>query len=901
MQYLGWLGGSRRMMDADFRRYLSAIKDEEPPISSADPRWEETAALATRLIEESKVEAALRLIDQEPARKKRWDLLLLTSLLRQGLGEREPALEALEIVADKLMAAGDRPGVRHILDRFLMPEPTSAAVRILHFLARGEGADAEKVELLREAIEIRPGDPELHADLSPALERMGDPAGAREHRLRTIELNLDLGRPEHLGEEILRAAELDLEHSPARIGRALLRFAAVAPWGDVEPLLDLALPELEQRAGGLLSWEDLAPVAQHAPATPAARRLIARFLRVIVALQPQPDVIIEGSGIANPAQPVAAIGDRLPKILALPPGAHIAHTTWGLGRVLSSDGETLILEFPGRASHKMSFAMASRSLDRLPDDGLRVLAIEDPARLRELADAGDPEVLVRALRDVGGTATAPQLKPRVESAIPEFDWGVYWKVAKERLKSDRRLDMSEAYRQIFRLALEGIESGETVLPQLTPRAAAAGLGLIRRFLREHPEEEARLKNHAGAFVRRWAADESLDPPTNAQALCHAITWGILDAESGREIMESLISQDVSPDDLALSANQEQLLDLSIGCRGEEEFLWRAVASRLPRLRRTGRARLREILGERYARAVEQRISRGIEAPALAARLIEHFAASRSDPAAPSMDALLLGTIRLLERDLPDGVPERLFTLLSDEGPFRRHFTESALGEEAHAQIESTVLPWAGSERRLLPVLDCLRAIGLQGIADAYEQRRRARAHSLLEGKSVEDLETRFTIMSRRTYERLDTELKRIALELRTTIPAAIEKARQLGDLRENAEYEAAKLRQANAATRLQELITTLERTRLLESIEIDESRVGVGTEIVLTPLDDGDPERTYWILGEGDGGLGALALSYRAPLARTLLGKSVGTEVALELPDGTRRYRVESIAKRLPE
>ena len=93
------------------------------------------------------------------------------------------------------------------------------------------------------------------------------------------------------------------------------------------------------------------------------------------------------------------------------------------------------------------------------------------------------------------------------------------------------------------------------------------------------------------------------------------------------------------------------------------------------------------------------------------------------------------------------------------------------------------------------------------------------------------------------------------MDLKTVIPAAIEKARQLGDLRENAEYDAAKARQANAATRLQELISSLERARILETMEIDASRIGVGTEAVLEPVDGGSPI-TYWILGEGDGGPG---------------------------------------------
>jgi transcription elongation factor GreA len=888
------------MIDADLRRYLAAVKSEEPPASSADPRWTETEALAQKLIAEAKAEAALKAIDQEPARRRRWDLLLLTGLLRGGLGDRPLALEALEVVADKLVATGDRNGVRGLLDRFLKPEPTGAAVRLLEFLARGEAGDRARIELLREAIGIRARDPGLHAQLSSALERTGDAAGAREHRLLAIELLLEAGRTEGVGEDLLRVVDEDLERAPARVGRILLRFAALAPWRESEPLLDLALPELSARAAGRLSWENLAPAASRAPSTPDARGLIARYLRIAVSLEAEPDAIVEGSAIGNPNVPIEEVGSRLPKILTFPPGAHVSHTTWGMGRVILSDGETVTLGFPGRDGHKMSFAMASRSLERLADDGLRVLALEDPATLRNLAEAGDSEVLVRALRDVGGTATAAQLKPRLDAAVPDFDWGGYWKQAKEAFRSDRRLDLSEAYRQLFRLAAEGVETAVSALPRLSPRAAAEGLDLIRRFLREHPDEEQRLKEHAGAPVRRWAAAEGLDPATRAQALCHAISWGVVDREAAGPILESLISQGLRPDDLTLSANQELLLAAAVDLTNEEEFLWRAAESRLPRLREGGRTRLREILGGRYAHAVEQRISRGAEAPGLAARLIEDFAARPDEIGAPPRETLLIGAIRLLERDLPEGTPERLLALLGERGLLREHFSKQKPQEAQREQLLSSVVSWAGSERRLIPILDFARAVGLGTIAEEYEKRRKARAQSLLEGRSVEDLETRFTIMSRKTYEKLEAEMKRLSLDLRTSIPAAIDKARQLGDLRENAEYEAAKLRQRNAAARLQELIQTLERTRLLETIEIDDSRVGVGTEAVLAPLEEGDAALTYWILGEGDGGLYPGVLSYRAPLARPLLGKTVGSEVTLELPGGPRRYRIESIAKRVP-
>lgn len=889
------------MMDADFRKYLAAVKGDEPPAASSDPRWQETEALARRLVAESKVEAALKSLEQEPLRKKRWDLLFLTALLREGLGEYAAALESFEVVADKLMASGDRDGVRALLDRFLEPEPSTTAVRILVFLARGSGvSETERLDLLREAIEIRPDDPDLNADVAVALEKAGDTDGARRHRLRAIELHLEAGHAERVTDDFLRLIEEDLEHDPARVGRALLRFASLVSFAESEPLLDLAVPELKRLASGLLSWEDIAPMAPRVPANAAGRKLLAALLKIAVAREPEPNAILEGSGIADPTKPLDQVGSRLPKILALPPGAHVGHMTWGLGRVRTSDGENLTLDFPSRAGHRMSFAMASKSLDRLPGDGLRVLVTEDEARARALAAAGDSEILVRVLRDVGGTATAAQLKPKLEASLPGLDVGAYWKQSKDAVKSDPRLDSSEAYRQIFRLAPEGAAAADATLPQLQPKAAPKGLVLIRKFLRDHPDEENRLRNTAGPLVKRWSGEDALDPPTRAQALCYAIAWGSVEPTAARELLETLITKGLSPDDLALSANQDQLLDVASGSGLEEEFLWRAAESRLPRLRQRARARLRELLGPRFAKAVESRVTRWADAPALATRTIEHYAVHADEAEAPPLGTLMLAALRILEKDIQDGGPDRLLALLEDGAVLRSRLQAETLDEDARSLIENVILNWGGSERRLVPVLECMRAIGMGSVADEYESRRKARAQSLLEGRTTDDFETVYTVMSRPTYDRLEAELKRLSFELKTSIPAAIEKARQLGDLRENAEYEAAKLKQANAAARVTELLNTLERTRLLETMEIDPSRVGVGTQAALQPVDGNGGIVTYWILGDGDSGLAPGVLSYRAPLARPLLGKRVGSEVDLEYPEGTRRFRVESIVKRLP-
>ncbi len=636
-------------MDADFRNYLRGAQGEEPPVSLAEPRWSETDALAHRLITGTLAEPALRLLKQEPQAKKRWDLLLLSGLLQGALGERAASIESLEIVGDKLTAAGDREGVRALLPRFLEPEPVSAAVRFLHFLSRTATGDSEKIEHLRRALDIRHNDPQLLLELSQILERAGETDEARELRLDALEIWLKLNHPEAVGDELLRVVEEDLPREPGRAGAILLHYAGAVAWEASEPILDLALPELTRVGAGRWTWQDLDPIAARAPQNARARALLAALLRIAVASEPDPDAIVTGSGIQNPAEPLAAVRARLPKILSLPPGSDVAHATWGLGRVAANDGESVSLEFPGRAGHKMSVAMASRSLDRLPPDGIRVLAAREPERLRELIRTRDPQVVVSALRDLGGTATQAQMKPRIEAVLPPGEWSAWWKETKENLKLDPRLDLSGAYQQLFKLESEE-KSREVSLPELSPRAGEAGLGLVRKFLREHPEQESRLASHAAKVIVRWAEDPKLDPTTRAQALHHAVSWKAFTPDAARDVLDTLIAEGLSPGDLTLSQQQDALIDLAKGGRQEESFLWRAIESRLPRLRESGRSRLRALLGPAFGKAILNQLQHAAETPALAARLIEHYAANPGEEEAPPPPTLLMTALRLLERD-----------------------------------------------------------------------------------------------------------------------------------------------------------------------------------------------------------------------------------------------------------
>ena len=143
-------------------------------------------------------------------------------------------------------------------------------------------------------------------------------------------------------------------------------------------------------------------------------------------------------------------------------------------------------------------------------------------------------------------------------------------------------------------------------------------------------------------------------------------------------------------------------------------------------------------------------------------------------------------------------------------------------------------------------------------------------------------------------EALEAELEQLMTSGRRAMAARILAARELGDLKENAEYHIAKEDQAHLETKILRL---RERLRSAVVVEADGSdgTFSFGTTAEVRDLTT-DKVHTWTIVGPTEANLGQGKLSSESPVAEALLGRAEGDEVAVETPGGTRRYRVEKLA-----
>jgi transcription elongation factor GreA len=142
-------------------------------------------------------------------------------------------------------------------------------------------------------------------------------------------------------------------------------------------------------------------------------------------------------------------------------------------------------------------------------------------------------------------------------------------------------------------------------------------------------------------------------------------------------------------------------------------------------------------------------------------------------------------------------------------------------------------------------------------------------------------------------QKLREELTRLKEE-RPKISRDIGIAREHGDLSENAEYHAAKERQGLVEARIKDIEDKLARAEVIDPQKLSGDRVRFGATVMVTNLDT-EEETRYQIVGADEADVNHGLISISAPLARALIGKSVGDEVVVQLPSGTRRYEIGSI------
>jgi transcription elongation factor GreA len=149
-------------------------------------------------------------------------------------------------------------------------------------------------------------------------------------------------------------------------------------------------------------------------------------------------------------------------------------------------------------------------------------------------------------------------------------------------------------------------------------------------------------------------------------------------------------------------------------------------------------------------------------------------------------------------------------------------------------------------------------------------------------------------MTPRGYEALKKDLQEIISVERPANIKDIEEAIAHGDLSENAEYHAAKEKQAHIAGRMAMIEDKIARAQIIDTAGQNPDKVQFGASVVLADVETED-KVTYTILGEDEADAKQGRISITSPVAQALMSKEVGDEVTVKVPKGTREFEVLEI------
>ncbi|MFN8289289.1 MAG: transcription elongation factor GreA [Chitinophagaceae bacterium] len=149
-------------------------------------------------------------------------------------------------------------------------------------------------------------------------------------------------------------------------------------------------------------------------------------------------------------------------------------------------------------------------------------------------------------------------------------------------------------------------------------------------------------------------------------------------------------------------------------------------------------------------------------------------------------------------------------------------------------------------------------------------------------------------VTKETLEQMKTELQRMKTVERPAASRAIAEAREKGDLKENAEYDAAKEAQGLLEAKIAAMEGALANTRVIDESSIDTSKVSILTKVKMTNLNT-KKQVVYQLVSEKEADLKAGKISITSPIGKGILGKIVGDTAEVQAPAGVLKFKIEEI------
>jgi transcription elongation factor GreA len=598
---------------------------------------------------------------------------------------------------------------------------------------------------------------------------------------------------------------------------------------------------------------------------------------------------------------------RFETLLGLLPGRVVYHPGgWGVGVVeeLRLSALEILVRFTGSPKPMdMPLESAEESLRPLGRDDIRAMKLQNVEELRRLCEADPCRIIRQCARLYRGRISSSQLKEMLADAMSPSDWNNFWKKAKAASAVDPFIQVEGSQtRPMFVMRAKPLSLGDEA--RLAIRGAddlAGTVGILRDILMRATDEAAR------ASVLDLAAEVTQQAMANGgHPYAHLLEAVLLLEENGR----------------SASKTARQVFEGAQSQARQNDPFAVLVTLRNPASRSAAFKHLPEILGEGWA----QKLREGFHSipDDLKEQAVEDLVAAK--------EAYELAPLFAVIAPHPHRQPMTTFLLarLQAEGVFDGHQSKPSTSQMLRVIIhlcKQLAISKKGSvekgrvlarivtllTRKKNPFLMTLLAdVSKDEVAAVFstcekagedypeeitklvtDEVRRKYPDILLKPEVPYWLDNNIYV-TKRGLQRRQEEFRLLRDVKIPANSAAIGAAASLGDLSENSEWESAIEEQRNLTGRATEMEAELKRARLLEELDIPRETVAPGQRIAYTDL-DANQRHIRAIVGPWDVEEGSDAISYRAPLAKGLLGKKIGEVTTIQVPGGEHRVRIESI------
>ena len=652
-------------------------------------------------------------------------------------------------------------------------------------------------------------------------------------------------------------------------------------------------------------------LARVAPDDGTLRTAIVEAVRRGWAARADVEALLERSGVVGGAPTeLAKQSEALERYLRLEPGAYVFHKTgWGIGRIAEyhADRGRCVIHFRTKPGHEMDILAAADLLERMPEDDLRVMAAYKQDELRFIAKTKPLEVLRKALLRLGGDAPLRHVKDvLVPDAVGKTEWAGWWREAKKAATLDPGVKVGTGTDPRLTLVEGATEDFATTLARRLSFAAGAEgkRAVIREFARTAGNDAGARTTLADSARRELEATPEGD---SASKLSWALVVSDLEGRDPKTALAPVFAEAPDPRKTLKSIADDELRGTAArGClRGRpadgpdvllalaleqdvvvaEAFAEHALATNRPDL-------LAKLLDPVFADPTSRPL---LYVWAVRGLLRNRWPGRSMEPARLAEQVLrVLDAVAYRARRLENPTDRRavdaLADLLADRNGKIAADAAAASDVETARHLLRLVTRNPGLKPRLIEKVS-------DTILRAHPTALRAEGSAAAAAAAAATSAGREIYMTAAGIERLRRDYDRIVNEEMPANQQEIARAREFGDLSENAEYHAAREKQALLIAKSNDIQNLIALAREIRPEIVRTDAVSVGTRVRLR--DPEGHEVSYALLGPADADVSRHVINYQTPLGQSLMGKRPGDTVTVEMGEDRHVYHVLGIESAL--